>query len=257
MSEMRRRKSAADLYHVVIRGSGRQLIFEDDEDRRYFLGMLSHNLREHNCSIIAWCLMGNHVHLLLRIKLEGLASFMRDTQASYARYFNKRHERVGHLFQGRYRSEPINDDQYLVTVVRYIHENPARAGCATVSGYRWSSYANYLGSPGICDTDLVLEVLGGARAFEGVHRGLHASTPLLTEDGLVRNMADDRARRVAAEVLGEGKLRGLSALGKAERDEALAALLARGFTVRQLERISGVGRGIILRVSRRANVRDM
>lgn len=246
MPRQARTRGESDIYHIVVRGSGRQIIFEDDTDRESFLDLLSKQL-DNSYELLAWCLMGNHVHLLIRAPIEAVSLNMKNLSAEYARRFNRRHGRVGHLFQGRFRSEPVDSEPYLLEVVRYIHANPEKAGMCPMAKYRWSSYGEFLSGSGITDTSFVLDIFGGLSAFKKFHREA-ATTPLVTEHGSVRTLTDEQARELAAEVVGEGRLRKLASLPKEERDDAIRKLLQRGFTIRQLERLSGVGRGIIQRL---------
>ena len=250
MSKKPRSICEASIYHAICRGTGRQLVFEDDGDRDKFLNLLVRNTQKRSGCIIAWCLMGNHAHVLFRMPIERLSECMRDTLASYARYFNGKYQRVGHLFQGRFTSEAVPDEEYLLTVVRYIHQNPAKAGVSKTEDYRWSSYAEYLSGNGISDTSLLLGILGGRNAFREFCAGGGADIPLLTEHGPASKFPDDLAVRLAAQLLGLDDIGDLKGLRKDMRDAGVGTLLAHGFTVRQIERITGVSRGVIQRVSK-------
>ena len=170
MDRKNRQLSESNIYHVVVRGVGRQLIFEDDKDRQEYMQMLLSDARKRNGLILAWCLMGNHVHLLLQLDMEQIAQVMRRVGSGYARYFNKRHDRVGHLFQGRFGSTPISTDEQLMAVVRYIHRNPDEGGVSTYESYPWSSYREYLGQAVTVDTKLVLGTFGSIEQFKMFHR---------------------------------------------------------------------------------------
>ena len=102
MPRQARKRSEADIYHVTIRGVARVLVFEDDADRARFLDLLGGMLRLTDGELLAWCLMGNHVHLLFHMELGRLSEGMKRLESSYASYFNKRHSRAGHLFQDRF-----------------------------------------------------------------------------------------------------------------------------------------------------------
>ncbi|MDR2567333.1 MAG: transposase [Bifidobacteriaceae bacterium] len=157
MSRVARQQSATGIFHVMIRGVNRQVIFERDDDRCRFLGILAHVKGLTGCRIYAYCLMDNHVHLLLREGHEPLALVMKRLTVRYARWFNETYGRVGHLFQGRFRSYPVEDDPYLVTVLRYIWQNPVRAGlCSSAAAYPWSS-RHWVGVPNdlVNESDLV------------------------------------------------------------------------------------------------------
>ena len=174
-----RKQSKADIYHVVARGTGQQIIFENDADYEKFLDLLKREVEAGEFELYAWCLMSNHVHLLVHATLETMALRMRRLLSRYAAYFNARTGRVGHLFQERFLSEPVNDDKYLVTLVRYIHQNPVKAGIARVDRYRWSSYQEYQRGHGICDVGFPLAVFGGVKEFERMHGVLLGDAPCL------------------------------------------------------------------------------
>lgn len=135
MARPARAASESGYYHVVLRGNGKQLLFEDDIDRHAFVDMAAEQLAKRGIDVIAWCLMDNHVHLLLRDVDMQLSGAMHALATKYAQYFNRRNGHSGHVFQGRFGSFPVNDDAYMLEAVRYIHDNPAKAGVSAASEY--------------------------------------------------------------------------------------------------------------------------
>ena len=245
-----RKQSTADIYHVIARGTGRQLIFETEEDRRRFLKLMADALQETEADLYAWCLMNNHVHLLVHASLQDLADFMHRVCGPYAQWFNLKTGRVGHLFQERFKSEPISDDAYLKTVVRYIHENPEKGGVAPTSRYRWSSYREYVGSPGICRTDFVLGVFGGVEAFKRFHAEPHEDFACLEVDldrSATRPMSDESTNEAVLRALGTIPVHTVKALPIERRNECIRALREAGLSIRQIERLTGLGRNTIAR----------
>ena len=115
------------VYHVVVRGNERRAIFRDDEDREQYLERLAHYREKFGFRLLAFCLMSNHVHRAIRAGHFPLSRIMAGLQSSYTQWFNRRHGRVGHLFQGRYKAFLVQEERYLLGLVRYIHENPVRA----------------------------------------------------------------------------------------------------------------------------------
>jgi REP element-mobilizing transposase RayT len=182
-------------YHVTCRGNERKKIFFDEEDRKIFLEKLSLSLDIYNVNLLAYICMLNHFHLLLRTPQGNLSEFMRHFNISYTSTFNKRHRRVGHLYQGRYKSFLIDADNYLLAVSRYIHLNPIRIKSLTnkTSKERWdilqkdpsNSLKGYLSKwkrKGFVNYRTVFDYIGGDnrkgrqayREFilEGVERGV-------------------------------------------------------------------------------------
>lgn len=157
------------LYHVIARGNHRQKIFLDPTDYQAYLDRLAKYRRQHHVEPYAYCLMPNHVHLLLETAAVPLPKFMQGLQQSYTQYFNRRHRKVGHLFQGRYHAIVCEKDRYLLALVRYIHLNPVRAGLVRhPDRYPYSGHRAYLtgSATAVLDPTLVLRLLGGRQAYQ-------------------------------------------------------------------------------------------
>lgn len=158
-----RELSESKIYHIMIRGNERKNIFLDNEDREKFISTLYNKNNEKKWNLYAFCLMDNHVHLLIHEGEENISSIMKRISTSYVYYFNKKYTRVGHLLQDRFRSEAIKNDMYLLAAVRYIHNNPVKAGIVKEPAqYVWSSYNLYMdkggaNSPGI-ERNSILEM---------------------------------------------------------------------------------------------------
>lgn len=165
-----REVSKTGIYHVIIRGIDKQNIFEDNEDYTYFMQLLFKMVRPVDgkkkvlpslCIFYAYCLMPNRIHLLMMDSSEGTPSIMRRIASAYAVYYNKRHQHSGQLFHDRYKSKPVNDNDYFTTALQYIHQAPVAAGLAADAfSYKWSSWNEYEHiahvSPAVCSTQLVL-----------------------------------------------------------------------------------------------------
>ena len=134
------------LYHVLARGNQRREIFHDDADRTTYLAKLAAYKHRHGFALYAYVLMTNHVHLLIETRDVGLGKIVQGIHQSYTQYYNRRHQTVGHVFQGRYKAFVCARESYLLELVRYIHLNPVRAKLvADPVDYRWSSHRSYLG----------------------------------------------------------------------------------------------------------------
>ena len=134
------------LYHVTARGDRREAIFDDDDDRRAFLLTLAQVVKRFNWLCYAYCLMGNHYHLLIQTPDGNLSKGMRQLNGVFTQLSNRRHQRVGHLFQGRFKAILVEGDAYLLELARYIVLNPVRAGMKKKpEHWPWSSYRASLG----------------------------------------------------------------------------------------------------------------
>ena len=124
----------------MVRGINQQNIFVEDNDYLKYIDTLREYKKEIAFELYAYCLMGNHLHLLIKEGNEEIGNTMRRIGVSYAYWYNRQYDRSGHLFQGRFKSEPVEDDTYFLTVLRYIHQNPVKAGLVNnTEDYKWSS----------------------------------------------------------------------------------------------------------------------
>ena len=245
MPRQARKLSASGLYHVVVRGVSHQILFEEREDYVHYLDTLSRLKASEPFEILAYCLMDNHVHLLLQ-KTDSLDRLMKRLTCSYAYYYNEKYERSGHLFQDRYRSEPIEDDPYLLAVVRYIHNNPPKAGIAKREDYPWSSWHEYVGTPSLVNTSVILEMTGGLDGFLRLSESREEPECLdITERS---RLSDRQAVRLIREKLHLDSGTRIQAMDRAKRDECLLFLKQNGLSCRQIERLTGINRGVIQRL---------
>jgi putative transposase len=146
MSRPLRLKFPGALYHVTSRGDRREPIFDDDVDRSMFLAVLEQGVERFNVAVFAYCLMGNHFHLVLETREANLSRLMRHLNGVYTQRYNRRHDKIGHLFQGRFKAILIDADNYFLEVCRYVDLNPVRAALVKRPGdWRWSSYRAHTG----------------------------------------------------------------------------------------------------------------
>lgn len=145
------------IYHVTSRGDRREAIYEDDADRERFLGVLEQAVARFDAQVLAYCLMGNHYHLVLHTRQANLSLLMRHLNGVYTQAYNRRHGVVGHLLQGRFKAILVDRDAYLLTLCRYVELNPVRARlCTLAADWPWSSYRAHAGlavTPDWLDTD--------------------------------------------------------------------------------------------------------
>ncbi len=155
------------IYHLTSRGDRRELIFEDDTDRLQWIEILSRACERYNWQVYAYCLMDNHYHILLETVDGKLCKGMRHLNGVYTQYYNRQHNRVGHVFQGRYKSIIVEKDAYLLELSRYVVLNPIRAGMVKkIEKWQWSSYRATIGDavkPHWLQTDWLLSQFGRQR----------------------------------------------------------------------------------------------
>lgn len=150
------------IHHVMVRGNNRQRIFYGEDFFFHFLKIINESVAKLDYKILAYCLMTNHVHLIIRVNNSPLSDVMQNINFRYARWANKKQNRIGHLFQGRYRSIEVKDEMYLINLCRYVHLNPVSAKMVThTSDYRWSSHINYITRhhPEWMDCNFIIEAI--------------------------------------------------------------------------------------------------
>jgi len=156
------------LHHVFFRGNRKEEIFEDINDRIQFLKFILDAKRRYGIKVYAYCLMNNHVHLLIESGSVHVGNFMRVLLTNYVQYFNRRWNHVGHLLQDRYKSTLVDKDSYLLTLIKYIHLNPVRGGlCKLPEEYIWSSHIEYLGlRDPVVDTEFALSLFKDVEDYD-------------------------------------------------------------------------------------------
>lgn len=241
---------SSEFVHVTTRGIGRRMVFEDDIDKRKFLDTLHRKLDDSDAVVLAWCLMVNHIHLLFRAQHEELSTLMQRTLISYAQFFNGRHGHVGKVFQNRFSSTSINTEAHLIDAVRYVHFNALDAGLPQPRDYPWSSYreiaceGNTWEGEGLCDKRFVLSLFGSREAFIQSHDAKRETVGM--EWLAYKPRLDDReASSIAERLYGKNYSEELASMEKAIRDKELRKLKKHGLSIRQIERLTGIGRGII------------
>jgi putative transposase len=212
--------------------------------------------RESNAMILGYCLMDNHVHLLIQEGVKSISNFMHRLGASYAYFFNWKYERAGHVFQNRFKSENVEDENYLKIVIRYIHQNPVKARMVNrADTYRWSSCQNYYSGknhlPGLVNLDLILSMF--SEESEEACNAFREFGEAETEDKCLEElegtaMADTQARQVIEQVLNQTAIKNLHEMKKIERDAMLHELKEiEGLSIRQISRLTGESFNIVKR----------
>lgn len=259
MARQAREKSGTGIYHVMLRGINRQDIFEDSEDYSRFIKLLYQMVYPVDdngkslpscCVIYAYCLMTNHVHLLIRETSQCLADVVKRIGTSYAQYYNKKYQRFGHLFQDRFKSEPVNDNAYFFTLLRYIHQNPVAAGITKdVASYQWSSWNEYErsgnGTSSICNTRSVLKRMTLNDLRELVFELLPNTEAILDFDSGNIVRSDEEIADFLKESFSLRHPTDLQLYSRERQNDILREAKAYGGSIRQLSRMTGISFAIV------------
>lgn len=243
MPRAARKKSSTGIYHIMLRGINRQQIFEDEKDREHFLETLESYKDQCGYTIYAYCLMGNHVHILIKEGKEDLALVFRRIAGSYVYWYNWKYHRCGHLFQDRFKSEPVEDDIYFLTVLRYIHQNPVKARiCASAESYKYSSMYEYLSFPFLVDTDFALSIISKDQ-FISYHREENDDKCLELEDHF--RLTDVEAKALIIKISKCRTIAEFQLLDRNTRNACIHKLHNKGLSIRQISRLTGISKKIV------------
>jgi len=241
----------------MLRSINKQVIFIDREDHLRYLDTLLRFKTKTGFKIYGYCLMGNHIHLLLHECEEDIARVMKRIGVSYVYWYNKKYNRVGHLFQDRYKSESVEDDRYLLAVLRYIHQNPLKAQIVIeVDEYQWSSYRDYQsGHSALLDYNYILNIFSSHREkaiqqFNSFMKQEGQDTFLDLEQESIKEWSEGAVIKEINRLSGLNDPKVLSTYKKEQRDEILLKLREVGITIRQLSEVTGLGRSVVERVTR-------
>ena len=241
-----RKKSRTDVYHVMLRGINQQTIYEDDEDNEKMLQTLMKVKTVSKCKIFAYCLMQNHCHIVLKVEDEGLDQIFKRLGSRYVYWYNIKYSRIGHLFQDRYKSEVVESDKYLLAVIRYVHQNPLKAGIVKeLSDYPWSSYNEYLRKSKIVDTDYIYSIMD-KNDFIRFNNQETAEKALEDEQKQIR-ISDAEAKKKIYEVSGLLNANEIQHLESVDKIRILKHFKEANMSIRQISRLTGISKGIVER----------
>ena len=245
MPRQARRKSESGIYHVMLRGINQQQIFEDSEDCEKFLEILKDCKAVSEYKVFAYCLMGNHIHLLIKEDKEPIEQVMKRLATRFVYWYNIKYQRVGHLFQDRFKSEPVEDDAYFMTVIRYIHQNPVKAGlCKNVSDYKYSSHNEFFKDCDLIDKDFVLSIIP-IEIFENFNSQSTNYKCLEIEDKPIVRVTDKQAQKIIYKYSKCKSVAEFENLNIKQRDKCLIKFRENGLSIRQISRLTGVSFGIV------------
>jgi len=251
MPRLPRRKSSTGIYHITMRGVNKSNIFLEPEDYTTFLNYLQNIKKSSGAEIYAYCLMTNHIHLLLKEVNEDLSKTFQRLGAGFVGWYNRKYERVGHLFQSRYGSEVVETDTYLLMISRYIHQNPVKAGLARkVIDYPWSSIHEYRGRSRICDTHFLLAYFGKPDSLTARREMMLAQEYEFTSEKeapeqVTGIITPEEIHMFFHEVCKDIPWEERERMNKNERLIWADLLLRHGASYRQIETITGISRFIL------------
>ena len=235
-----------------MRGNAKADIFETDEHRWHFLDLLGRYKVECEFELLAWCLMDNHVHLLISAEDIDVSAALQRLATAYAVYYNKLEERVGHLFQSPFRSKPIEYEEQLINTIRYIHRNPERAGICPADEYVWSSYGEYANEPWLINDSIALGIAGGK---DELLNGIIDPLCVVREKRQKLTMTDGEARQMIANRIGLNASQDLMKLTKVRRNAIIREFSVLGLPATQLARLFGLGERTVYRIVANASKR--
>lgn len=252
MARVARIKSNTGIYHIMVRGINKQNIFEDDEDRIKFLEILRFFKDQCKYELYGYCLMNNHIHILIREIDDSISVSIKRISSTYVKWYNKKYERCGHLFQDRFKSEPIDDEFSLLRVLRYIHQNPLKAGMTKqILGYTWTSYYEYISEKNIVDTHIILDILSPDRdkAIDFYVDFMDEINDDVFLDNDIKLPISDNKVLEHIKSLGINSTSELQQLKRNERNEILKKLKElESVSLRQLSRVTGISKSVIARL---------
>lgn len=148
--------SNSKIYHIILKGIDSQDIFYNNDDRNFFLNQIQLTKKQFYFQVYAYCLMSNHIHMVIRVENDFLSKSMQSLSIRYAHYFNQKYERVGPFLQNRFKSKNVENQRYFMDVCRYVHRNPEKAKISKTEDYKWSSYKEYIGKEKIINKKVLL-----------------------------------------------------------------------------------------------------
>ena len=245
MSRQARKKSSSGIYHIMLRGINQQQIFEDSEDFNKFLQVLKDSKAISEFKIFAYCLMGNHIHLLIQEQKEPIEQIMKRIATRFVYWYNVKYQRVGHLFQDRFKSEPVENDPYFLTVLRYIHQNPIKAGlCKKLESYQYSSYNEYLEASDIIDIDFVFDIID-KEEFISFNNENSFDECLDIKNKAVIKVTDEQAQKIIEKYSKCKNVSEFQSLDIKTRDRFLKKFREDGLSIRQISIMTGVSFNIV------------
>ena len=247
-----RTRTDIGIYHVMLRGINKQTIFPNNIDKQFFIDTISKYKKELGFDIFAYCVMDNHVHLLIRDNNCQLETIFKKINTSYAIHYNKKYNRIGHLFQDRYKSEAVLNDKQLVLTLKYIHYNPIKAGiCKDLEFYDFSSYKDYTHPlrTSITDQAYILKIMGGVEEYMRFHTEAPELECMDIDNTVKKGKTDADVKLMINRILSDGTPEHFEHIPKPERDKYIRILKSNHIPCAQISRITGLSIDTVKKVS--------
>jgi REP element-mobilizing transposase RayT len=251
-----RQLSESKVYHIILRGIDKQDIFYDNEDKIVFKNQLLTIKNKFKIKIFAYCLMNNHVHLVIESQDEKFSKSIQSLGIRYSQYFNKKYSRSGVFFEERFKSKEVLDERYFMNVCRYVHRNPENAGFEKTAKYKWSSYNEYVNEEKIIDKKTLLYYFQNniENFIEFTLKDDYTSQQDEMNDFLEyeikMRLSDEQVTKIILEKLNLKSINEIAEIkSKKQRDKNIEKIgYIKGTNINQLARIIGISRGIIERI---------
>ena len=249
----KRKESLTKIYHCILRGINKQDVFFDNQDFLKFKKEMIATKEKYHYKLYSYVLMSNHIHLEIKAEKNDLPKIMQRMQISYISYFNKKYDRTGSLYDDRYKCKCVESDEYIVNLMRYIHQNPEVAGIEKTNKYKWSSYKDYFDDKSLIDKDEILNLIGEhnyMKKFIQLNRQIvkPKTSRELLEYEMQNYLKDNQIIEIIKNEFNIENVHKIQQYSKKERNEVLKKLKANpGTRIKSLSRVLGISEKIIQR----------
>ncbi|WP_022774171.1 REP-associated tyrosine transposase [Butyrivibrio sp. AE2015] len=251
--------SSTGIYHIILRSVNQHIIFEEDSDYQKFLFILSDCKKKYDIDIYAYCLMDNHIHLLIHLPDDKLSSFFQSLGSRFVRWYNNKYFRSGHLFQERFHSSAIENERAFLSALIYIHNNPVKANaCRYASEYLWSSVRAFYGAKNSLVNVAYAYNIAGSKDSLLHYFAKETDSP---ENTLFKNdhleithfLTDEKALTIFKSVTHLPTASDVVTLEKSKRNEYVRALKKEHLTIKQIARIMDISETTVKRICKMAH----
>ena len=249
-------KTITTTYHIIIRGVNKQDLFFDDSDKEKYKKIVKEAKEKFEIKVQLYVMMSNHVHIVIQDEKEKMSNFMHKICSTYAMYFNKKYERVGHLFQNRFKSIEVVEESHLLNLIKYIHSNPCKEKMSVGPEYKWSSYMDYIGKSKIkiADTDFILSLFGENKEkaldnFIKYNKEFDEKSYFEIELMCDKKLSDEEAAKYISKVFGLENVLQINSFNKEIRNSYICKIAKiKGIYIEQIARILGISKRNIARI---------